>query len=268
MDKIRNINLIGKINNTANELNELLEHLSSKGGQLHPLDKDSLLQKIQSIYNQAIMLQPELIETSGPTITAPVEITEKAIKKDDVIVSSIDETSEKKLMPTSDVNHLDEREKEHFASVDSLDNDQKEADLLWEDDSKVGSSKSRSEIKEKPIDKNTTLDLFGGNNTESLADKLASRKDNSLAAKLEQSKITDLRQAIGINEKFLFINDLFEGNLSYYNKAIDELNSFQSLNGARTYLIELSVAYSWPSESAAKEKIHLLIERKFESYAN
>ena len=105
-----------------------------------------------------------------------------------------------------------------------------------------------------------TLSLF--DDSESLADKLAS-PDNSIAARMTNSRINDLRQAIGINDKFLLINELFEGNISYYNKAIDELNSFQSLNGAKTYLIELSVLHQWDAETAAVSKMEQLIERKF-----
>lgn len=41
------------------------------------------------------------------------------------------------------------------------------------------------------------------------------------------------------------INELFEGNIQYYNRALDELNSFESYNGAKTYLIELSVQHRW-----------------------
>ena len=80
---------------------------------------------------------------------------------------------------------------------------------------------------------------------------------------MTNARINDLRQAIGINDKFLLINELFEGNISYYNKAIDELNSFQSLNGAKTYLIELSVLHQWDVETAAVAKMEQLIERKF-----
>lgn len=105
-----------------------------------------------------------------------------------------------------------------------------------------------------------TLSLF--DDSESLADKLSS-PDNSIAARMTNARINDLRQAIGINDKFLLINELFEGNISYYNKAIDELNSFQSLNGAKTYLIELSVLHQWDVETAAVAKMEQLIERKF-----
>lgn len=117
----------------------------------------------------------------------------------------------------------------------------------------------------KTVTSKTTLDLFGANLYERVADRFGEDSDNSIAARIERSKFTDLRMAIGINEKFLFINELFEGNTTAYNKVIDELNTFQSLNGAKTHLIELSVQFQWPQDSVAKEKLSRLVERKFEA---
>ncbi len=109
----------------------------------------------------------------------------------------------------------------------------------------------------------TTLDLFAQEATESLGEKLKPKNDPSIAERMEQSPISDLRAAIGINEKFLFINELFKGNLNLYNKTIDELNAFETINGAFTYLVETKVQYQWDENTAAFAKLKALIERKF-----
>ncbi len=109
----------------------------------------------------------------------------------------------------------------------------------------------------------TTLDLFAQEATESLGEKLKPKNDPSIAERMEQSPISDLRSAIGINEKFLFINELFKGNLNQYNKTIDELNAFETINGAFTYLVETKVQYQWDENTTAFSKLKALIERKF-----
>jgi acyl transferase domain-containing protein len=266
MDTIRNISLIGKINSAANEVNDLIQHLSLRGGQLHAIDKDSLLLKLQQLYSLAVMLEAQSVEHHQKDFRLIIE-TVQTEKTDEVShQNNAPEESPVAVEPPAQENLSRSR------AVDLVVNEpekitQKEADSLWDEESSQAAAPLKADPLTAEVKKPEAPDLFGGLHPESLADKLASHKDNSLAARLEQSKINDLRKAIGINEKFLFINDLFEGNLSYYNKAIDELNSFQSLNGARTYLIELSVEYGWPTDSSAKEKLNQLIDRKFESNA-
>ncbi|MFZ4463495.1 MAG: hypothetical protein ACOYN5_06585 [Bacteroidales bacterium] len=112
----------------------------------------------------------------------------------------------------------------------------------------------------------TTIDLFGDTIVESLGEKFAATDDHSIAAKMQQKRIHDLRAAIGINEKFLFINELFGGNLNQYNKTIDELNNMVSLDGARAFLIELRIQHQWPAQAPALLKLNDLIERKFRTF--
>lgn len=267
MDTIRNISLIGKINSAANEVNDLIHHLSQQGGQLHAIDKDSLLLKMQQLYSLALMLEVQTFDHQLKDVSLMIEPVQTEETNEISHKTNASEASTNVVEPPAQENHS-QTLVEELVENEPKQITQKEADSLWDEEaSPTAAAPLKSEPVKAVATKTETPDLFGGLHPESLADKLASQKDNSLAARLEQSKINDLRQAIGINEKFLFINDLFEGNLSYYNKAIDELNSFQSLNGARTYLIELSVEYGWTADSSAKEKLHQLIDRKFESNA-
>jgi len=68
----------------------------------------------------------------------------------------------------------------------------------------------------------TTADLFSGTTT--IADSFQAEKDNSIAATVNPQAVQDLKMAIGINDKFLFINELFEGDPSVYNQAIESIN--------------------------------------------
>lgn len=110
----------------------------------------------------------------------------------------------------------------------------------------------------------TPLDLFAEDAAPSIADHLQQHSDKSVGAKIGRQPIEEIRTAIGINDKFLFINELFSGSLENYNKMLDELNDFKSFNGASTYLIELKVVNQWDGNSAAWRKLVGLIERKFD----
>ena len=98
---------------------------------------------------------------------------------------------------------------------------------------------------------------------ETLGEKMMG-EDNSLAAKLQQNPVRDLKSVIGINDKFLFVNELFGGSMEKYNKSIENLNDLKTLNGAMIYLNELKIELQWNSSNEAYLKLKDLITRKFE----
>ena len=105
-------------------------------------------------------------------------------------------------------------------------------------------------------------------NAPTLGDLLEKTEDNSLAARLQRKPVSDLISAIGINDKFLFLNELFGGSMEKYNKSIRSLNSFSTLLGAKTYMSELQIEFQWDCSSDAYKKLADLVERKFISIHN
>ena len=88
-------------------------------------------------------------------------------------------------------------------------------------------------------------------------------EDNSLAAKLGKKKIENLVTSIGINEKFLFTNELFEGNTEQFIKTINELNNLASFDEANGYLSNLVAVNKWETEESSYLKLLALVERKY-----
>ena len=105
-------------------------------------------------------------------------------------------------------------------------------------------------------------------NVPTLGDLLEKTEDNSLAARLQRKPVSDLISAIGINDKFLFLNELFGGSMEKYNKSIRSLNSFSTLLGAKTYMSELQIEFQWDCSSDAYKKLADLVERRFISIHN
>ena len=80
----------------------------------------------------------------------------------------------------------------------------------------------------------TTADLFSGPTT--IADTFQARGDNSIASRVNPPANQDLKMAIGINDKFLFINELFKGDPGVYNQAIENLNAAEGMHEATAVL--------------------------------
>ena len=81
-----------------------------------------------------------------------------------------------------------------------------------------------------------------------------------VASKLQSQSISgDLRQCIGINDRFMLIRSLFNGNADQYAAAIAQLNAFTDLNDALLYIQE---NYQWDPDSEGVRLLVDLLERK------
>lgn len=87
--------------------------------------------------------------------------------------------------------------------------------------------------------------------------------DNSLAAKLKYRPISDLTKSLGINEKYLFSNELFNGNSSEMAETLNTLNNFSSFDEAQKKLNDLSEKYSWDKKNNFYKEFELLVKRRF-----
>ena len=81
-----------------------------------------------------------------------------------------------------------------------------------------------------------------------------------VASKIQHAQsVADLRQCIGINDKFLLIRDLFGGDSSLYDGAIAALNAFEDLDEALIYIQE---NYGGNPDSEGLRLLVDLLERK------
>lgn len=92
----------------------------------------------------------------------------------------------------------------------------------------------------------------------------AEGRPESLADKLSHTKIDDLTVAIGLNQKFRFIKELFGGDADAYNQALKKLNTCDSISTARELVEqELKTTYEWDEEDQLTLTFLSLIERRY-----
>ena len=90
------------------------------------------------------------------------------------------------------------------------------------------------------------------------------QKTGSLSEKLHAQSISDLKQAITLNDKLLFIKDLFNGYSLAYSEAIDLLNRCHTFEEAEEFLrINYAVKNHWDTRQATVDKLHELLKRRF-----
>ncbi|MBQ3212434.1 MAG: hypothetical protein IJB40_02790 [Alistipes sp.] len=112
--------------------------------------------------------------------------------------------------------------------------------------------KPASVIEEKPA---TLADAIPAPQT--LADTIAA--PTALAEEINHANLHSLRDGIGLNDKFLMIRDLFDGDGDAYEQAIDALDELETLDDCMIHIIE---NYAWNPDSEGSKFIMQLLERK------
>ncbi|RYZ21345.1 MAG: hypothetical protein EOO16_13310 [Chitinophagaceae bacterium] len=98
---------------------------------------------------------------------------------------------------------------------------------------------------------------------ESLNDRLK-RQERELAHKLTDAPIRDLRKGIGINDRFLFIAELFRGDEAMYERSIKTINGFDILPEAEYWINrELKVKLGWDDSTDTVQHFYGLVRRRF-----
>ncbi len=102
-----------------------------------------------------------------------------------------------------------------------------------------------------------------------------SNPPTSVNEKLKQSKIDlgdaftevpirDLKKAIGVNDRFLFINELFRGDEVMYERSIKTINGFSILPEAEYWIQrELKVKNGWNDADELVKQFYQLVKRRF-----
>ncbi len=85
-------------------------------------------------------------------------------------------------------------------------------------------------------------------------------KDSSLLG----TPIKDLKKAIGMNDRYLFINELFAGDETMYERSIKTINSFTIYPEAEYWIRrELKLKLAWDEKNETVKQFDHLVKRRF-----
>jgi len=112
---------------------------------------------------------------------------------------------------------------------------------------------------EVDINKNTTLVEKNVNYVTS-RNELLSKEHNSIGSLLANKKISDIKQAINIGDRFRFQRELFKGNGEDMNKTLHYINQLATLGEVQSFL---QSKYSWNLESESVEDFYQIVRRRF-----
>lgn len=103
-----------------------------------------------------------------------------------------------------------------------------------------------------------------GSGSPSVNDRLKENGSVDRGSQLKGSPVKELRKAIGVNDRFVFINELFRGDEPMYERSIKTINNFRILPEAQYWMErELKIKLGWDDSREIVKHFYQLVSRRF-----
>jgi hypothetical protein len=101
-------------------------------------------------------------------------------------------------------------------------------------------------------------------NAQTINEKFEQESKASLAEKLQKSRIQSIKTSLPINQKFVYINNLFNGSIQDFAEAADRIDECRDLNEVKR-LIENTFLpkYHWNPNDEIFKEFEEVVERRF-----
>ncbi len=269
-------NALAEIQHSLNLLNNKFQVLSNENQKISPLEVQEFIRLIRHLYEKSLEMQyahaMKCLEETEAAIAAPYtpqnENHETRQSSSGLIThtgpehqNELNEEEKANIMPqdfTGIQNPVKHPTMDELLALAAT----KAAELNQQQET-VRRKKVVADIHDTFTELPTVATRFS--DKETLAKKMAgSRTQTAVAEKHRHKPITDLKSAIGINEKFLFINHLFGGNAQLYHSSIEMLNTCASHTDALRFLEQnVLTIYEWDRKESPATLFLELIERRY-----
>ncbi|PIP54270.1 MAG: hypothetical protein COX07_06265 [Bacteroidetes bacterium CG23_combo_of_CG06-09_8_20_14_all_32_9] len=239
-----------KISHIIEMLEEAKELIAKNNGEnINNINKDIALEKIRTAYDRLLKVKTTITETvieSEETAVKTPEVQEPEINTIENTVMDFSNNSEKCIIENeSEIEHetIDEPivvdKKKNIEIQPTLFDKEIIATLTPPDEkTKLLKKEKITETKTHSLENSKTLsDKYREINTKTLSDVITNsnhKKDFPVNKKLQPVK--NIKSAISINDRVMFMHDIFDNNSAIYNNTIDEINNMKNLDEAMAYL--------------------------------
>ncbi|MDD2385618.1 MAG: hypothetical protein PHP52_02425 [Bacteroidales bacterium] len=233
-------------------VNYILQKIDKDGLSL--IEKDIILQELRGLYTLVTDLNISVQETEKPV--------DKIQKIDAPTVQN-----QKKTIAADTTENIVE-----FLDSSSIEDEPKELEVVEAPVKIVDDTPAKPKlVKSEPAQQN----LFGNNGQTAvvtIGEQLGQHKTslnesfstgantNDISSKFGQKPISDIKAAIGIGDRFLYIRELFNGNNDEFEENIIHLNSLNSFEEANNYLKE---KYNWDYSQETVSNFINVVKRKY-----
>jgi chemotaxis protein histidine kinase CheA len=239
-----------RINSILEEI-EMLEELSSIPEKQSPEQKTvKTAQEAPPAPNALPKQESEQKDLTQPTTPEPQDAPAKS--------QSVSEPlPEKEVTPASDATPTIE-EKEESVTAQKPEEKTKEKNIPVDQEKKTEPKQSaeKKEEKENRVLGEKLIKEKASFNEQIGKDQKTANSKRSFSS----PPVTDLKKAMGINDRFFFQRELFGGSAEVMNQTLEQLNQMQGINEAQNFLL---TNFNWNPENEALLSFMELVERRY-----
>lgn len=221
--------------------------------QIHPLDIDLALSKVRNLYELLLSINPKVIYSPE-------------YQKEEILTNPIQAEENIKVTPGEKIQVTKEPEPEKPKEIIPEVIDEPELIIETPIKKEITEEKTVQAIEKKKIIEPNHIgdtheivaDRFHSNNFNDNIAKKNIKKD--VSSKMQSKPINDINSAIGINDKFIFIRELFSGDKDLYMETIQVLNNFDTFENALEFLND---NFDWDNDNPNFERLKELVRRKY-----
>jgi hypothetical protein len=240
------------------------------------------------------------LHSSELRVTPNIKVDKEKISENDKTEEeTLEETAQLMANETDEDNAIQqmlEATLEHDHSIEPTDNlvENEESEIINPiEENSIQEEEKTEESTEEPDEKSSGIndamlnqiladareEEIEGSQIENLVEKLESdtdlsskpdvndalfAEDSSISNHLKKQPIADLMSAIGLNERYLYSNELFDGNIEEFRTTIKVLNEFDNGEEAMTFFNNgLRDAYGWEDDNMLANALFSLVERRY-----
>src|SRR5690554_858215 len=206
--------------------------------------------KVSGIANEVGLLG-SLAKSSSQTTAAPETTPQPESEPTPITAPAPEPEEEPKMEQTEELTEEAQEQSKEQSKVESKEQPKVESKLQRPTVAPPSSPEAPG------TEKKVLGELLGKDRT-SFNEKLGNGQGNGSNKVL--SPITDLRKGLGINDRFFFQRELFNGSSDVMNQTLDQLNQMNSLSSAKSFL---AANFKWKPDQEAVHAFMDLLERRF-----
>jgi hypothetical protein len=228
----------GNLENALAEIDALRAKMSelTKRKDIHQIELDLLLQKLRELYDFLSSLQ--------------------SVDEIKLLTRSLEEKSEKpskKTEKTKTIGFLKDKEEELGTKPEPIKEVIPEVSVPPVETIEI---KPEARTEKTDDSKKSVHEMLSGT---------APKKHTHIASVLHTKPLLNIEDAIGLNDKFLFIRELFKSNSGHYKETIEILNKSADHTAALDYIEK---NFTWDPENEVTVKFLDLVRRRHISNKN
>jgi len=117
-------------------------------------------------------------------------------------------------------------------------------------------------VEEAPVETHTAIEIPAPAPVEIPLPQVKAYEPARLFDSIVETK--DIRTSIGINDKYLFLNELFNNHKSNYEETLDKLNQIKTLDEARDWVkTKVASGLHWDDNDGTVQSFYALLEKHF-----